>query len=390
MENNNSDNMNRGGEERREEPQVVYGRIRNQEKRQWIPVGKKGTGGEGGGPAPTGDPATGGRSRKKPKLISRGIAFLLCFLLFLGDLFIGRFSVDPGKDSNGYKKINYMKDYIAVLDVNGTMGYSSGSYFSENTYDQSFLLDSIDQLEKDRDNKALVLRINTPGGESYAIDELYQKILEYKKTGRPVYTYMESQACSGGYYVAAPSNRIYANRNAWTGSIGVTMGTFYDVSGLLDKLGIKTQTITSGPNKAMGSATSPMTDEQKAIFQSLIDDAYSQFVDVVAKGRHMTVDQVKALADGRVYTAEQAKSNGLIDEICTEKEFYNRIRRNSKLQDCDIQYIAQEQDKSFVQSLLGYFGAGGPSLVGQYRQAMELVNSGGSSFQVMYISQIRK
>ena len=135
---------------------------------------------------------------------------------------------------------------------------------------------------------------------------------------------MESQACSGGYYVASPSNKIYANRNAWTGSIGVTMGTFYDVSGLLDKLGIKTQTITSGPNKAMGSMTEPMTDEQKEIFKGLIDQSYEQFVGVVAK------------------------------------------------------------------TLTGMTKLGGLSMTGQYKQAMELIQNGGTSFSVMYMSQVRK
>lgn len=389
MENNQNNRMEMAGGDKNGQSGVVYGKI------------GKGQSAAGDHPTGSGMPQDGrpGKhhfSRKnrssgtEKKMVTRGIAVLLCILMFSFGLVAGRIWDFSGTDQNGYKKIHSLRNYIAVLDVQGTMGYSSGSYFQENPYDQAFLLDSIDQLKKDRNNKALILRINTPGGDAYAIDELYQKIIEYKKTGKPVYTYMESQACSGGYYVASPSNKIYANRNAWTGSIGVTMGTFYDVSGLLDKLGIKTQTITSGPNKAMGSMTEPMTDEQKEIFKGLIDQSYEQFVGVVAKGRKMPVKKVKELADGRVYTAEQALNNGLIDKISSEDQCYREIKSSNGLENCEIRYIAKDEDKSLLQTLTGMTKLGGLSMTGQYKQAMELIQNGGTSFSVMYISQVRK
>lgn len=101
----------------------------------------------------------------------------------------------------------------------------------------------------------------------------------------------------GGYYVSAGCDKIIANRNCWTGSIGVTLGTMYDVSELLDNLGIKTQTITSGANKAMGSSVEPMTKEQKQIYQSMVAEAYEQFTEIVAEGRNMSLSKVKKLAD---------------------------------------------------------------------------------------------
>ena len=112
------------------------------------------------------------------------------------------------------------------------------------------------------------------------------KLKEYKeKTKRPVYAYMGSMAASGGYYISAPADMIFANRNCWTGSIGVTIGTLYDLSGFLERHGIKAVTIASGRNKSMGSIVDPLTDEQRRIFQSLVDEAYDQFVNIVAEER---------------------------------------------------------------------------------------------------------
>ena len=117
------------------------------------------------------------------------------------------------------------------------------------------------------DNEALMLYVDTPGGGVYESDELYLKTKGIPGDHRAACICdFASQATSGGYYISASADRITANRNCRTGSIGVTMGTLYDVSGLLEKYGIKAETITSGENKAMGSMTSPLTDEQKQIF----------------------------------------------------------------------------------------------------------------------------
>lgn len=124
-------------------------------------------------------------------------------------------------------------DYIAVLDIAGTISENDGY-----TYDQQYLLDSVEQIMEDQHNQGLILHIDSPGGAVYQIDELYLKLMDYKETtGRPVYAAIESYAASGGYYEACAADKIYANRNAITGSIGVIMGEFVDLSGLLDRLG---------------------------------------------------------------------------------------------------------------------------------------------------------
>ncbi|MDE6850867.1 MAG: signal peptide peptidase SppA, partial [Lachnospiraceae bacterium] len=169
-------------------------------------------------------------------------------------------------------------------------------------------------------NKGILLYVDSPGGTVYESDELYLRLMEYKEnTGRPIWAHFASQACSGGYYISMAADKIYANRNCWTGSIGVII-SLANYKGLYDKLGIKEIDITSGKNKAMGSGGLDLTDEQYDILQSLVDDAYNQFIEIVSEGRQIDVDTLKPIADGRIYTAKQAVENGLVDEIGSLEE----------------------------------------------------------------------
>lgn len=215
--------------------------------------------------------------------------------------------------------------YVGVLHITGTISSAeaTGLLYGDGTaYSQSYLLTSIDTMMADSDNIAILLYVDTPGGEIYATDELYLALEEYKAvTGRPIYAYFATMACSGGYYAAMASEYIYANRMTTTGSIGVTYGSHIDLSGFCEKLGIKVENITSGANKAMGSYFEPLSDEQREIYRSQLDEYYGYFVDIVADGRGMTVDEVKPLADGRTYTAKQALAAGLIDGIGSYEEF---------------------------------------------------------------------
>ncbi|MCL1896921.1 MAG: signal peptide peptidase SppA, partial [Clostridiales bacterium] len=205
---------------------------------------------------------------------------------------------DTGTESKAYSGPS--GSYIAKVKVAGEIGGAANRYYSSDiAYHHSWTLETIDTLIADDNNKGIYLWINTPGGGVYESDELYLKLMEYKeKTGRPIYVYMEKMATSGGYYVAAAADEIYANRNTWTGSIGVTMGTFFDVSEFLEEHGVHTETITAGSNKAMGGYFDPLTDEQLGIFQGLVDDAYDRFVGIIAAGRDIPESDVRKLADG--------------------------------------------------------------------------------------------
>ena len=212
-----------------------------------------------------------GAAAKKRKLPTWAKALIIVAAVIFGIMLISvgcsnAFDKIAGSDSTAVST-GFGYDYIGVLCVEGTI-----DEYGTDTYNHQYLLNAIDAMMEDSQNQGMILYVNTPGGSVYASDQLYLKIREYQETtGRPVYSSMQSQATSGGYYISASCDKIIADRNCWTGSIGVTMGSFVDISGLLENLGIKTTTITSGANKAMGSNVEPMTSEQRAIFQSLVD-----------------------------------------------------------------------------------------------------------------------
>lgn len=221
-----------------------------------------------------------------------------------------------------------LDNFIGIVRVDGVIqDAGSSSAFQTVNYDHQNTLNYIDEMMDAENNRGILLCVDSPGGTVYHSDELYLKLMEYKeKTGRPVWAYMETQACSGGYYISMAADKIAANRNAWTGSIGVIM-SYYNYSELFDNLGIEEINITSGANKAMGSAGKKLTKEQRQIMQGLVDESYEQFAGIVAEGRKMPLDQVKTLADGRLYTAKQAVDNGLIDEISDYEAFELAFRQ---------------------------------------------------------------
>jgi protease-4 len=204
---------------------------------------------------------------------------------------------------------------IALIDVQGEMINQQVSPFAQGGYNHALILDQLEQIKTDDTVKAILLRVNTPGGGVYESAELTDKIKEVKEARDiPVYTVMESMAASGGYYISAQSEKIFATEETLTGSIGVIMQGF-NVSGLLDKLGIEDTTIKSGDLKDLGSTTRPNTEEEIAVLQGLVDGMYERFVSEIIVGRDMSRDQVLDLADGRIYSGAQAKTLGLVDEL---------------------------------------------------------------------------
>ena len=210
--------------------------------------------------------------------------------------------------------------YVARLYITGVIEEAN------ETYNQGWLLDTIDALENDDNNVGILLVVDSPGGTVYEADEVYLALREYRNSGKEVWAYFKSIAASGAYYISCAADTIYANRNTITGSIGVIFGPTVDATGLLEKIGVKSTNFVSGKNKAMGSYNNPLTDEQISIMQSLVDECYEQFAAIVASARKKSLTETKALADGRVYTANQAKQNGLIDSIASQENAEDRMR----------------------------------------------------------------
>lgn len=244
------------------------------------------------------------------------------------------------------------KDFVGVINIEGEIGASSSnSLTSDSTYNHDFYLKYIEKMEKSDKNKGILLYVDSPGGAVYESDEMYLKLMEYKeKTKRPIWAYFASQACSGGYYISMAADKIYANRNCWTGSIGVIV-SLTNCKKLYDKLGIKEIDITSGKNKAMGSQGLELTKEQRGILQSLVDEAYDQFVGIVADGRKMDKSAVKKIADGRIYSAKQAKEINLVDEVGSLKDEKKAFAKEAGFLE-DITYYTPEKD-----SLSGMFSS---------------------------------
>lgn len=220
-----------------------------------------------------------------------------------------------------YDTPNY--DYIAVVDVVGTIQEQTETSIFEivEGYQHTTTMDYIDDLMNDVYNQGILLYVDSPGGTVYESEELYQKLMEYKEsTGKPVWTYMSHYAASGGYMISMASDQIFANANTTTGSIGVIMSG-YDMTGLYEKLGIRYISITSGEFKD----SSRLTDEQIAVYQGQIDEFYGKFVRIVSQGRGMPEEEVRKLADGRTYTANQALENGLIDQISSYEDMKDEM-----------------------------------------------------------------
>ncbi|MFN3705103.1 MAG: signal peptide peptidase SppA [Thermoflexales bacterium] len=164
---------------------------------------------------------------------------------------------------------------------------------------------------KNSDVQAILLRVDSPGGSVVASDEIYRAL---KQAGKPVVVQMGEVAASGGYYVSMAAEHIVAHPDTLTGSIGV-ISEFTNILGLYEKLGLESHVIKSGENKDFGNPTSPFTEEDRRLWQEVVDEVYEGFVRVVADGRKMSVEQVKALADGRLYTGRQALAAGLVDQL---------------------------------------------------------------------------
>jgi len=179
--------------------------------------------------------------------------------------------------------------------------------------DSEKVIEELKDYAKNPSIKAVVLRIESPGGAVAAAQEIYKEITKLKMKKKVVVS-MGSVAASGGYYIACPADKIVANAGSITGSIGVIM-EIPNFGGLLKKIGVETQVIKSGKHKDIASVFKSMTDEEKKILQSVLDDVHEQFIRAVSEGRGMKYEESKKLADGRIFTGKKAKELGLVDVL---------------------------------------------------------------------------
>jgi protease-4 len=220
------------------------------------------------------------------------------------------------------------RNKIAVLDLSGVISSEMGGMFSRYKCTPETVRSMLDMMREDGHIRGVLLRIDSPGGEVTATDMIFREIRNYQQeTGVPVYASMMGLSCSGGYYLSCVADRIYAHPTTITGSIGV-IARFPKMRGLADKVGYDEEIVKSGDMKAMGHPLLAMSEEERAVFQGTIDNMYRRFITIVRDGRPKltTLDAVRPIADGRIYTAEQALENGLIDEIAYLSEAIDGLK----------------------------------------------------------------
>lgn len=242
---------------------------------------------------------------------------------------------------------------VVILTIDGTITSGDGNgLFSNTSYNHEFFMAQLDAVYNDPDVQAVLLVVNSPGGGVYESAEIKSSLdsIQQEK-GIPVYVSMQNMAASGGYYVSAGADKIFAADETLTGSIGVIMSGL-NYSQMMEKIGITDTTIKSGALKDMGSAVRPESEEDLQVLQSLVDNSYNRFVQVVADGRGMSEEETRKIADGRIYDGSQAKEVGLIDEIgYTEVALYSLLEEYDLLDATVVQY--QQNSKQFVTDWLG-------------------------------------
>lgn len=229
---------------------------------------------------------------------------------------------------------------ILLLDLSGVLSEDVPSFSIGAPPPRVPLLarvrEELRKAEEDDRVKALVVRINSPGGTITASDILYHELLAFKERKKvPVIAAIMDVGASGGYYAALAADTIVANPTTVTGSIGVVMVTV-NAQGLLEKIGVAPLAIKSGPMKDAGSPFRSLTESERAVFQGIIDDMHGRFVSLIARSRKMSEDRVRAVADGRVYTADQALTLGLVDRVAYLEDVVALARERAGLDEAKV------------------------------------------------------
>jgi protease-4 len=202
---------------------------------------------------------------------------------------------------------------IAVISLSGTITTEGSSLLSGSTITPELVRDYLTKVEKDKAIKAIVFRIDSPGGEIEPCQEILMEIERIKET-MPIVVSMGGTAASGGYYISTQADKIVALPTTMTGSIGVIYSVI-NIEGLLEKLGIQIEIFKGGKYKDMYWGFRELTPEEEEIMQGMVDEYYEQFIDVVAEGRGLSKEEVRNLATGQIYTGTEAQELGLVDEL---------------------------------------------------------------------------
>ncbi len=271
--------------------------------------------------------------------------FLCCLVLFLSlmAVFVIRGSLSPGEGEKGDKKLAEVvvegsgQDKIVIIPIKGVItSQSTKNMLLETPSMVEDVKKQLIQARKDNDVKAVILDIDSPGGGITASDIIYKEVLTLKKiTGKKVVVIMRDVAASGAYYISAAADRIIAHPTTVTGSIGVIM-PLVNVAALAEKYGISVASIKSGDMKDIGSPFKEMSAEERHVLDNIVDEMYTRFLQIISVGRGMEIGDVRKLADGRIFTGNQAVENGLVDQLGYIEDTIYTAKEMSGLKDAKV------------------------------------------------------
>ncbi|WP_170007931.1 signal peptide peptidase SppA [Bacillus fonticola] len=306
---------------------------------------------------------------------------------FLFSDFAGSFEDILAVEAGGFEPVvreqGDLSSQIAVLTVEGVIQDtgSSSSFIGSEGYRHQDFLRQIEAVKEDPTIKGVVLRVNSPGGGVVESAELHQEIVELTEE-KPVYVSMGATAASGGYYISAPAQKIFASKETMTGSLGVIMQSI-NVSELADRFGVEMITVASGPYKDMLNPTKEVSEEERAILSSMVENSYNAFVEVIQNGREMSEEKVRTLADGRIYDGIQAKENGLIDEFGYLDDVIEAMKVDEDLEGAQVvEYRTTSSIGSLFSAQVGSLFGSGFSEVGMLERILQ--RSGGPRLMYLY------
>lgn len=274
---------------------------------------------------------------------------------------------------------------VLMVELSGLISSRESEGLVDQPNPVAHLKEELTRAANDSNIKALVVRINSPGGTVTASDVLYHELRLFKEKRKiPVIASIMDVGASGGYYVAVAADKIMAHPSSVTGSLGVIMLTV-NARGLLEKIGLEATAVASGPKKDMGSPFRTMTDEERAIFQGVIDSFYQRFLSVVQEGRrNLTIEEIRKLADGRIYSGEQAKALGLVDSIGYLDDAIELAKRQAGLTDARVVvYRRPGEYRHNIYSRLLDGGSGWTALSGL--DLMAIVRGGTPQFMYLWM-----
>ena len=270
-------------------------------------------------------------------LFSIIFSLLILFVIVAGIIY--------GISKVGVKKVKITSsNAIGVIKLNGIIR------------DSNDIIKNLKDFTENKNIKAIILKINSPGGAVVPSQEIYREIMRLKKK-RKIFAYIQSLGASGAYYVASATDKIFANPGSIIGSIGVII-EFTNIEKLLDKIGIKGITIKSGKFKDVGNPTREMTDEEREYLKSLIMSVYNQFLKDVSNARKIPVEKLKKIADGRVFTGEEGLKYGLVDNLGNFDDVVDYVKNICKIKGKpEIVYPEEKRPiiKQLVEGIAKYF-----------------------------------